>query len=349
MKKRLVQLIILLIVLALAVCAATQIAWANPKHQQLRVFVLGDSLSDPGNLYELTLESFGGPENALPPSPPYARTFSNGPVWTKYLGDKLGVEVDSLAYGGAMTGEYVITSRGSFTNYLSFEHGLPPLPGVQDEIDILLAEEHHLNPKALYVIWAGANDFFFGLDLQFQQVETLDSILAQALENIPDIVCRLGKAGAKHFAVVNLPDIGLSPFATSPLQPPGTAELISQKTAQFNRDLRKALAALPKGCADTLVVLDTFRFLRQVVRHPEAYGLENVTDSCLYSLGPGADCSGYLFWDDVHPTTAGHALLADHFVDEFCGCNLHYQYSRGHSHWGLQPPLNWRELCHGVR
>ena len=56
----------------LMLCCGTALA-QNPK---LEVFVLGDSLSDPGNLYV----NYG-----WPPSPPYAGAFSNGPVWTEYF------------------------------------------------------------------------------------------------------------------------------------------------------------------------------------------------------------------------------------------------------------------------
>jgi phospholipase/lecithinase/hemolysin len=271
-------------------------------------------------------------------------------VWTKYFEEKLGVEVDSLAYGGAMTGEYP-SPIGPVSNYNSFAYGLGPLPGVQYEVNLLLAEDQHLNPQALYVIWAGANDFFLGLDLQNLNFASLDSILAQALKNIADTVCELGKAGARHFAVANLPDIGLSPFAT--IQGPEASQWISLKTAQFNRDLRKTLAALPKGCAKTVVILDTFRFLRQIVRHPEAYGLENVTEPCLtWTDSVPSICAEpdkYLFWDTAHPTTAAHALLADRFVAEFCGCNLRYQFWGRHGHWGVKPPSVWRHICYGAR
>ena len=358
MKKRIFQLGILLIVLAFAVCAATQIAWANPKHQHLKVYVIGDSLSDPGNLWKFTYDRYG-PTGAWPPGPPpygpNQMRFSNGPVWTEYFADKLGVEVDSLAYGGAFTGVYDLPlgpggTELPFSNLNSIQDppAIYPLPGVHDEVEELLADHPGgLDPDPLYVIWAGANDFFLGLAL-----DSLDSILAQAVQNIADTVCTLSASGARHFAVVNLPDIGLSPFATS--QGPEAAHYISLKTAQFNRDLRKALATLPKGCAKTMVILDSFRFLRQIVRHPEAYGLENVTEPCLIVYEDGsydvcAEPDKYLFWDTAHPTTAAHALLADHFVAEFCGCNLHYQYWGRHGHWGVQPPLIWRELCHGAR
>ena len=44
------------------------------------------------------------------------------------------------------------------------------------------------------------------------------------------------------------------------------------------------------------------------ITNPSAYGLTNVTDSLLYSDNPNQP--GYLFWDEVHPTTQVHQLIA---------------------------------------
>src|ERR1700709_490686 len=65
-----------------------------------RLFVMGDSLSDDGNLYHAV---FG----LYPQSPPYYKgRFSNGPVWAENLAPKMGLTFNSAtdyAYGGAKT------------------------------------------------------------------------------------------------------------------------------------------------------------------------------------------------------------------------------------------------------
>ena len=48
----------------------------------------------------------------------------------------------------------------------------------------------------------------------------------------------------------------------------------------------------------------------QVAAHRGDYGLSNVRDSCLDD-GAGLACEGYLFYDEIHPTTQAHRLLGD--------------------------------------
>jgi outer membrane lipase/esterase len=351
MKKRLFQLGILLIVFAFTVCAAVQIAWANPKYQKPKVYVIGDSLSDPGNLYELTFELYGK-AGAWPPSPPYKKRYSNGPVWTEYFAKLLRVKVDSFAYGGAFTGAITLEVEPDvfvqFYNLNSIQNPpqIPNLPGVPQEVEELLA--HHpgaLDPDALYVIWAGANDFFFAVDTaQFGLLQT-------AAENIQETICSLSMKGARHFAVANLPNIGLTPLGQ------GNAEELKDLTEYFNDMLAFYLGTVRDSCEnppDTLVILDVFTFLGEVVDHPRAYGLKNVTEPCLTWTSPTSykvckQPQKYLFWDDVHPTTAGHALLAKHFLTELCDCGAEqHHWWLNHGHWGKEPPPFWRQLCSGA-
>ena len=56
----------------------------------------------------------------------------------------------------------------------------------------------------------------------------------------------------------------------------------------------------------------TDTFFQQIQANPSRFGLSNVTDMAI--TNPTA-ASGYLFWDDVHPTTVGHGLLADAAFD----------------------------------
>src|SRR5699024_3470894 len=75
-----------------------------------QLYVFGDSLSDVGNIYELT-------DHNVPVSPPYAQgRFTNGKVWVQYLAEDLGLGPvtaslnggNDFAYGAAQTGQTIV-------------------------------------------------------------------------------------------------------------------------------------------------------------------------------------------------------------------------------------------------
>jgi len=51
-----------------------------------------------------------------------------------------------------------------------------------------------------------------------------------------------------------------------------------------------------------------YSLVTAVNANPAAYGLINASDAS--GAIPGADPSQYLCWDGIHPTAAGHAILA---------------------------------------
>ncbi len=328
---RLFQLGLFCGLLLLVAATGTSLA-GNPAND---VYIIGDSLSDTGNFYELT--------GFWPPSPPYAERFSNGPVWPEYLATELAVDVDSLSYGGAFTGTYIIggTPLSNFNNVQYPQFFPDPLPGVPEEIDALLAANPNgLNPKALYVVWAGPNDMFLGM----MQPEAMQSILTQAVANITEAVCRLGTAGGRHFMVGNLPDLSLTPFVLG--FDTDTQTQVSQAVMLFNAGLEQALAGLPDACAETINVFDSYQVVNDLVASPADYGLVNVTESCLMPDNTSCnDPDTYLFWDTVHPTTKVHQIFADRFRTDFCNKEARKPGLRGKV--DEMPPPWWRGVCFG--
>lgn len=129
----------------------------------------------------------------------------------------------------------------------------------------------------------------------------------------------IGK-GAKYVAVVNLPDVSLTP--SSKAQSVETQALISNMVVYFNTQLQNGLA----GVAGVTVV-DAYADNRNQIANPASYALTNITTpACnLTKPSPNAlgsslvcnttnviagDTSHYLFADTVHPTPYGYKLLA---------------------------------------
>jgi phospholipase/lecithinase/hemolysin len=282
--------------LAASLVLATSTAAANKPFSHINTF--GDSLLDTGNAFMLT----GGDYPASPPNA--GGRISNGPLWVEYLAETLGMELqpeNQYAVAGACSG---------VGNFSSVAYGIPELEGtgLQWQIQTFLNDSGpgRLDPKALYIVWIGANDIFttltFGGDMDFT--------VYQAIQNTAEAVATLAKRGARHILVVNLPDLGLTPFGLA--QGPQYSALLSGLTDAYNYYLDAALDSL-EGAGIRTIRLDAAGLIREVAADPGDFGLVNATEMAIDS---DDDADGYLFWDGVHPTTAGHQIVADRAVEE---------------------------------
>lgn len=241
------------------------------------VFVFGDSLSDNGNLHS-ALSNLG---LDFPPAPYYNGRFSNGPVAVEYLAAVLNAPLYDFAFGGATTGIGNQTDGGTQTTL-----GALGLPGILTQV-LGVSIPPAVVPSSLFVIWGGANDFEIG-----------GSPITAAVD-ILTVVAGLQGAGAKNILVPGLPNLALTPeFYGDP-----AAALFS---AQFNAILQQNL---PTGA--TYFNVDAL--LNQIVANPGAYGFTNVTDACFDGTTVCANPDQYLFWDKIHPTSRGDAILAGQF------------------------------------
>jgi len=249
----------------------------------------GDSLSDVGNFFAAT----GG---ASPPSPPYdAGRFSNGPIWVEYLAHDLGVVAPTAsssggtdyAYGGAMTG----------TGYTSstFFGATANVPNIGTQITSYLSTNTP-NASQLFTIWGGANDFLNG-----GQTNPLVPV-----SNIGTEITTLANAGGRQFMVANLPLLGEVPYALKNLSL-AQRQGLDQLTIGFDFLLQAEVTQLQQSLGVQIHLLDIATLFQNVIANPSQYGFTNVTsdaiDDGVYSG------QGYLFWDAIHPTTAGHEII----------------------------------------
>jgi phospholipase/lecithinase/hemolysin len=262
------------------------------------VFVFGDSLSDTGNLFDAT----GG---GKPLSPPYYNgRFSNGLVWSELMSSDLGVTLTTYAVGGAQTGT---------GNVYADDFPAAADTGLQNQVSTFQSDVGgSADPGALYVVFAGSNNFCPTCFIP--GVDDPVAFVNEGVAGILTAVANLQAVGAQKFLVFGLPDLGLTPRAAA-IPIPGIQEQLSMLTDGWNAALFGSLPGL--GLGNGLVTFDTAAVLRAAVADPEAFGLFNVTDACLavgcntQTLDPLLDPDGFLFWDDIHPTRATHAILAD--------------------------------------
>lgn len=282
-----------------------------------QIYVLGDSLSDVGNIeaaYAPIVAANGGvplPILAAPGTPSaYApNRASNGPIWIDAFAGAFGFTSVASLNGGT---NYAF--GGARTDNQLYNPVIPDFLGLLQQRDALLATHPALDPDALYVVWGGANNLQDILTGRPRADGTPQSV-GQTVADLGLIIDSLAAAGASHFLVPNAPNIGLVPR----LRERGQAAVAfgTLLTDALNDGLATLIDSRRQAGLDILD-FDTAGFLAEVVANPASYGLANVTERCytgddLNFNGSGSICAdpaSYLFWDGIHPTATGHALLA---------------------------------------
>ncbi|MBA4142124.1 MAG: SGNH/GDSL hydrolase family protein [Nitrosospira sp.] len=274
------------------------------------LYAFGDSLSDAGSnpsavisMYKL-LGNNCDPLHPCSPIGPYVEgRISNGPVASEHLATALfpeGVTTTnfrSYAVAGASTGIGNSGDEGGAT-----ESGQFNLPGMKQELERYMTDSAGAaDPDALYFVWGGGNDYV-----------TNDSPLAAA-QNISGYVNELAGAGARHFLVPNLSDLSLTPSVRAE----GDAARAEAQafSVVFNTELASQLGQVSSNfpTAD-IFQFDTYAFLNDVVMNPGDYGFTDVENPCVSLLFSCGNPDAYLHWDDFHPTTRAHAVIASAFA-----------------------------------
>jgi phospholipase/lecithinase/hemolysin len=110
--------------------------------------------------------------------------------------------------------------------------------------------------------------------------------------------------------VWNVPNVGLTPAAR--MSGAGAIAAGTTATATFNGLLALALSS-PILTGVNIIPFDANGLFEDVIDNPEQYGFTNVTQACVTPNNPPFTCQApdeYLFWDGIHPTAAGHAVIA---------------------------------------
>ena len=302
MSRHLLKLLPALLILAAAAVARAQ--------QYTKIVVFGDSLSDTGNDAVLSFFQFGIP---IPgPAADYTLgRFTDGPDTLPPALNYFGVWVEQLATAlpshpmvvasleGGTNYAFGFAKTGDGTTLLTFEPGASiEVENLGQQIDDYLATHPHIDNHTLFVVWAGANDVL--------EAGSAGDVVDGAWDEVQDIQ-RLIRAGATQFLVPNLPPLGLTPrFNTSP----SAAATATEASALYNTTLDAGVSFLPLlnfGRRLTINRLNTFALVKEIVAAPANYGLLNATG--ISQLMP-VDPDTYLFWDDLHPTTRGHNIVA---------------------------------------
>jgi len=317
------------------------------------VKVVGDSLADSG--------TFG-----------FKFTVQGNPIWTDLVADALGAPALCARYAGSSPENVALNpAKTDCTSYAVGGARINPAGGAAADNSPLsviqqirtLAAEQPVRPGELLLVDGGGNDVadlfgaysrgpvvFKGLLSELlspQEAETLHtnapvagslymSRLADRLVNA--LEQQVLQRGARRVAVVNVPDVTVTPrflrildgvsMAQGPQAAAGLKELAGAWVKAFNDRLAARLAKAPQ-----VTIVDFNGLLNQWVSQPAAFGLTNVTDPVCPNLTPtgpeptyflGACTEGllnkkfagdgwktYVFSDNFHGTPKTNELVAD--------------------------------------
>ncbi|MFG1413229.1 autotransporter domain-containing protein [Xanthobacter sp. VTT E-85241] len=280
----------------------------------------------------------------------YKGHFSNGQVWVEYLSklNNLPYNADrNLAWGGAVTGTPYSNALAAVVQHLEQQVGQfdDKITGIKrawyDPRSNVPAEPaSSYGNKPLITFWIGGNNFrqqiedtnwYTFISNRTAYYSTLGTQKEILLKNIPDDLRTINatinnrkdiaQLGATYYVptiadVSTTPKfIGLSDADRLPL---------SATIKDTNRELKARLYNLgdefTQANAQTrLVVIDSAALLAEVQRNPTAFGFKNARDNCVdsetgkYTNGcSAANVGDYLFWDQFHPTTKAHEMIAQY-------------------------------------
>lgn len=210
---------------------------------------------------------------------------TNGDLWHEYLADRLGHERATVSGG-------LFNPGTSGLNLAVAASRVSDLPAQVTRYQ----SRHSWQSGDLCTLWIGGND------LRDDPGQNMPALASQ----IGGIVADLAALGIDHFLVPNLPDLGAIPEAVGD---PTLAAARRTGTINFNTALAAEMNARATTLGVTIDQLDVFGMFDQLLANPADYGFTNTTGGW-QDAASGADPDEYVFYDDIHPTTRSHFLLA---------------------------------------
>jgi phospholipase/lecithinase/hemolysin len=246
----------------LAICFAT-LSFADNKRFDTMV-VFGDSISDNGNLYRYMWYQF-------PASPPYYQgRFSNGPVWI----ERLISSYSQLQNNPEALQDFAVAGAGAV---LSYKQALPYTLFIEIN-NYLYWHTYGKKDTTLFTIWIGANNYL-------NAPSNVESITTSVVDAIGSGVERLIGQGGTKFLLINLPDLGLSPYAIEGKKEALVTDLVikhNNKLAAKYEELKQLHPEL------TFIYFDIYSYFKQALDPSTDFGFINIKDSCYFG--------GYLGW-----------------------------------------------------
>ncbi|MFL6583743.1 MAG: SGNH/GDSL hydrolase family protein [Chthoniobacterales bacterium] len=296
---------------SLLLCVTAFAQQTTPAFTQIILF--GDSLSDngndyhrvndvsqgqigyPGNSFNYATGRFTNDTNTDPPAHLYVETwheqlaigFLHIPPAKNSLDGGL-----NYAFGGATT-ENGTQDKSVFGSPVSIT-----IDNMGKQMDDYLTRVNNVaDPTALYIVWGGGNDI---------RDNPSATNVSATVGRVNLLLTRLANAGAKYIMVPNLPPIGTIPENAGDTAAQNAKDVASlDYRAQLDSSLNGTQTSLAaQGVNFTLYRVDVWKENLQIYTNPSAFGFVDVRNSAQGKSSVNPD--QFLFWDGIHPTTAGH-------------------------------------------
>ena len=252
------------------------------------IVVFGDSLSDTGNVADLTQAKYGF---RLPgPGPDFEFDYTDGRftdgadtipaarnyfgVWVEQLAATFPAKpVVKASLDGGTDYAYGFATTGGGTGIFTFGPGdelSVKVKNIGQQITDYLATKPRINEKTLFIVWGGAIDILNATSNK----DVINAAVDQAIN-----VQRLIQAGATQFIIPNLPPLGAVPRLNGS---PTTSIPATKASVLFNQTLGAGIAILCDfnlGRHLNLVQLNVFGLFDQIISSPSTYALVDVTTS----------------------------------------------------------------------
>lgn len=176
--------------------------------------------------------------------------------------------------------------------------------------------------KTLVIELSGANDF---ITVNAEPTtEIVDKAIQARIENVRELYNK----GYRHFVLINLPDISLTPKYQAMSQT--DRDKMHAHVIDFNHKLKVACDQLNKDLINVNIGLfDVYSIITQIYHDPEKYGFNasklkeafiESSDFNIKTINKTGEkvshASGQLFWDEIHPSNQAQAEIAYLLLDQ---------------------------------
>ncbi|XP_051212055.1 GDSL esterase/lipase EXL3 [Lolium perenne] len=342
------------VVAALAMAATPARCGTQGGKKVTAVIVFGDSIMDPGNNNGLhtVVKANHAPYGKDFAGHVATGRFSNGLIPTDFIAQGLNVKQLLPPYLGVQhTPEDLLTGVSFASGATGFDPLTPVIVGVisleqqlayYDEYRSKLVgiageeETKRIIDGALFVVCAGTDDIantYYTTPFRSAEYD-VPAYVDLLLVGVESFLRNVSARGAKRIGFVGLPPIGCVPSQRTLGGGPhrscvpernAAAQLYNTKVQELIRELGKDTAAFP-----TLVYIDIYTVIQDLVEHGERYGFTETTRGCCSTgtvevavlcdarFAPVCDdVSQHVFFDSYHPTQRAYKVIVDYIFDHY--------------------------------